>query len=312
MINFRFHLVSLIAVFLALGMGILVGSTVVDQVIVDRLDREIRTARRDTAAVEAENRRLLEQAQRGQDYARRSAPYTVSGRLAGVPVVVVAESGVDDAVPTELVAGLRGAGADVPGVVWLESSWRLDGDTDRTALEGVTGVEGTAAAVRTAALADLADRLTRVSAPGGTDLLARLREDGFVRFSDGDPDALAAFPARKPRIVLVTGTDSRLEGTDTLADLARSLVAVGTPVVAAEAYDDHDGREPVPERGGAVAPIRGDRTLAARVSTVDDADLAPGVVTTVLAVAAPGTVGHYGYGTGARAPLPEPPASAAS
>jgi len=39
MINFRFHLVSLIAVFLALGLGILVGSTVVDQVIVDRLDR---------------------------------------------------------------------------------------------------------------------------------------------------------------------------------------------------------------------------------------------------------------------------------
>src|SRR3954454_15161459 len=41
MINFRFHIVSLIAVFLALGLGILVGSTVIDQKIVNRLDAEI-------------------------------------------------------------------------------------------------------------------------------------------------------------------------------------------------------------------------------------------------------------------------------
>ena len=41
MINFRFHLVSLVAVFLALGLGILVGSTVIDQGIVNRLDSEI-------------------------------------------------------------------------------------------------------------------------------------------------------------------------------------------------------------------------------------------------------------------------------
>ena len=66
MINFRFHLVSLIAVFLALGLGILVGSTVVDQVIVDRLDREIRTARRDTATVQAENRRLSDEGEIGR------------------------------------------------------------------------------------------------------------------------------------------------------------------------------------------------------------------------------------------------------
>lgn len=307
MVNFRFHLVSLVAVFLALGLGILVGSTVVDQSIVDRLDREIRTARRDTAAVKAENRQLVEAVGRGEEYARRSAPYTVADRLDGVPVVVVAESGVSPTVPRDLVAALRTAGADVPGTVWLEDPWRLDAADDLRALEEAVETTGNNATVRAAALDALAARLGGPASNSGPDLLAMLRAVGFVRFSDGDPADFTAFPARRARVVLVTGTDSRLEGTDVLADLASAFVGEGSPVVAAEAYDDHDGRSPIPERGVAVAPVRGDRALAARVSTVDDADLAPGVVTTVLAVATPGTIGHYGFGAGARAPLPEVP-----
>ena len=39
MINFRFHIVSLIAVFLALALGIVMGATVVNRAIVDRLNR---------------------------------------------------------------------------------------------------------------------------------------------------------------------------------------------------------------------------------------------------------------------------------
>ena len=58
MINFRFHLVSLIAVFLALGLGILVGSTVVDQVIVDRLDSEISSVSHESNQLKSENSQL--------------------------------------------------------------------------------------------------------------------------------------------------------------------------------------------------------------------------------------------------------------
>ena len=60
MINFRFHLVSLIAVFLALGLGILVGSTVVDQGIVNRLDSEINSVRKENSAREATSKQLHE------------------------------------------------------------------------------------------------------------------------------------------------------------------------------------------------------------------------------------------------------------
>jgi len=73
MINFRFHLVSLIAVFLALGLGILVGSTVVDQVVVDRLDREIQSVRHDSSAVNNTNNELKGQMSQLQDYLNKSS-----------------------------------------------------------------------------------------------------------------------------------------------------------------------------------------------------------------------------------------------
>ena len=75
MINFRFHLVSLIAVFLALGLGILVGSTVIDQGIVNRLDSEINNVRKENKAA------------RGHEQAAGEAELTASAvRQPGRPV----------------------------------------------------------------------------------------------------------------------------------------------------------------------------------------------------------------------------------
>src|SRR5919106_5710465 len=42
MIDFRYHLISLIAVFLALGLGILMGSVVLDEQLVERLEGRVR------------------------------------------------------------------------------------------------------------------------------------------------------------------------------------------------------------------------------------------------------------------------------
>src|SRR5215467_10806002 len=116
MINFRFHLVSLIAVFLALGLGILVGSTVVDQVIVDRLDREIKSVRHDSDAASAENSQLKDQISKYEDFLKKSAPYAVEQRLQDVPVAVIVDKGVDPAAAKDTLQMLKYAGADVPGL----------------------------------------------------------------------------------------------------------------------------------------------------------------------------------------------------
>src|SRR5436305_1331251 len=148
MIKFRFHLVSLIAVFLALGLGILVGSTVVDQVIVDRLDTEIKNVRHDSNAANAQNSQLKDQLAQSNDFLKRSAAFLVQDRLQDVPVAIVADKGVDAGSARALLAMLRDAGAITPGILWLDDAWKLGSTKDLDALHGATNTAGTDAATR--------------------------------------------------------------------------------------------------------------------------------------------------------------------
>jgi len=150
----------------------------------------------------------------------------------------------------------------------------------------------------------VAARLAEPPANGrarGTDMLQPLRDAGFVDFTDGNKTALAAFPARAARVLVITGTNSRLLGSGTMLSFVQSLVATSVPTVLGEAYDDHGLVPPVLQRGAAVAPVRGDAALAKDVATLDDVELTQGKVTAVIALdeVAEGTIGHYGYGQGA-------------
>lgn len=324
MVNFRFHLVSIIAVFLALGLGVLMGSTVVDQAIVDRLDREIDDVRAESAARRAENQRLEEELRRTQEFVADSAAFAVADRLDGVPVALVAEQGVDGDVVRETLATLRGAGAEVPGVVWLDESWALADDDAVTALAEALAVRGDADAVRAAGLEALVARLAGRDRAGGraptttvaavttttqagsepTDVLAALAEAGFVELDGADVEDLAEFPVRPARVVLVTGTESRLLDAGMAAELARATTDADAPTVVAEVFVQL-GDEEALARGAAVMPVREDGELADLVSTADHLDLVQGRVATVLALEElPGVVGHYGYGDGAQRALP--------
>src|SRR5579862_9914797 len=89
MINFRFHLVSLIAVFLALGLGILVGSTVVDQKIVNTLDNEIKNARKENSARAATSKQLADENSQLQQFVNSTGPFVGDGRLQNISIAVV-------------------------------------------------------------------------------------------------------------------------------------------------------------------------------------------------------------------------------
>jgi len=309
MINFRFHLVSLIAVFLAMGLGILVGSTVVDQVIVDRLDREISSVSHESNQLKDENRALKDQVSQLNDFLHKSSAYAVQQRLADVPVAIVAEKGIDATAVSNVLASVRAAGANVPGVLWLDSKWRLDSPNDLRALQTAARVTGNVAATRQAALRALAARL---AAPAGDvpprrrDVIEPLRSAGFLDFTDGKRTALAAFPARSARVLVLTGTDSQLSATDSMVDLVQSLVEADAPTVLGEVYDAKGAGPTAPRRGAALEPVRGDPPLAKLVTTLDDAELPQGALTSVIALdqIAGGTIGHYGYGEGASETIP--------
>jgi len=304
-IHFRFHLVSLVAVFLALALGIVMGYGVLGQPTVsglqDRVDRvegRINSVRRD-------NDRLQGEVDRLNAYSDASSQFAVTDRLAGASVQIVALRGVDADRVRDVVNLARKAGAAIGGIVWLEPKWALASSTDTKALEAALGLEpGPKSGVRAAGWLALARRLG--GAPAAGDTLAALQQAGFVTGEavGGGGFDLTKLDGTGGRVLVVDGTQSKVPDSALVGPLADAMAAVATPVVFGEVYVQTDNG---PDRGQRLTAIRSDETLTKKVSTVDDLDLTEGRVAGVLAVAdlARGVVADYGYGEGADRVLPE-------
>lgn len=103
MINFRYHVVSLVAVFLALAVGIVMGSTVIDRAIVDGLRNRIDTANKNTEEKRAENDQLKTSAKGLNAQNTVLAGHVVRGTLANQTVYVYVVGDVSDDIQTEML-----------------------------------------------------------------------------------------------------------------------------------------------------------------------------------------------------------------
>jgi hypothetical protein len=128
MISFRFHLVSITAVFLAIALGVVIGSTFVDRAIVDGLEERIDTVSGNLDARREEIADLEEELASFEQYTEATQSFAVSGRLDGDALLVVAPRGVPEDAVRSLVELAGTAGATAPGVLWVEPRWTLDDD----------------------------------------------------------------------------------------------------------------------------------------------------------------------------------------
>ena len=306
MVTFRFYIVSLVAVFLALAMGVVVGSTLIDRAIVDRLDRSVDSVSNRLDRQRDENAELRNELQQLRDYADSTAPGVVDGALDGGAVAVLAERGIDGDVVEATVATLQQADGAVPGILWLEPGWALSEDGERARMAEVLDVQDNGAGrLRDRAWGRLVTALQGGSVQG--DPLQDLADGGFVSYQDvGEVESgVEALAGVGEQVVLVSGPESQLGPELTLA-MGRGLVRAGAPAVVAEAWQESDEG---PARGTVAGLVRDQDDLADTLSTVDDLDLVQGRVATTLALAdlRAGVRGHYGYGDDADRPLPERP-----
>lgn len=308
MINFRFHLVSLIAVFLALALGVVMGATVIDEAIVDGLNARINRVEDAADAQRERNSELQDEVERLQAFV--GDEFGVAGRLDGVSVGVIAPRGVEGDQARGAVDILQTAGADAPGVLWLEEKWQLADEEAREELADILGVPRAGAAeLRAVAWTALA------GAPGApvstTELIPALVDAGFVEFDpvgeQGDGFDPGGYPVAGARVLLIDQSDAGDDAKELVESMMSELVAAGIPLVMGEVYqeaEDEDG----PVRGARLAIVREDSELRLAVSTVDDLEEVPGKVATVLALAdLPGTVGQYGLAPDVDAALPPQP-----
>src|SRR5512132_4402933 len=106
MINFRYHIVSIIAVFLALGVGLLLGTTFLDDALEDQLRGDLEELEQDLD--EQRGARLFDR------------------QLLVQPVLAVAPRGIDDGLVERVHTALDQADADVMGTWWLTDRLLLD------------------------------------------------------------------------------------------------------------------------------------------------------------------------------------------
>lgn len=307
MINFRFHLVSLTAVFLALGIGIAVGATVVDQATVAFLERRLEGVEDRLDATDADNAELRRQLAEWSDFADQARDQAVAGRLEGVPVLVVGVQGVDRGPVDAFRQTLAAAGADVVGTVWFTSKLKLDKAEDVSALSDLLAVGlQTADPLRRAMVGLLVGDLAGRSAGG---LLARLRDAAFVEWEPpaGGGVDLAAGPPEGTRFVVVSDGGADVPNEVLALPLATQLAqAAPARVLAAEAGQDGRGAPPPEHRGVFVGPLRSGEA-APLLSSVDNLEDWRGRFSAVYALRDLGAakVGHYGAGPGATRLVPE-------
>ncbi|MGC0422509.1 copper transporter [Embleya sp. AB8] len=123
MIDFRYHVVSIIAVFLALSVGLVLGASFLKEAAVSGLDTSVQDLARNNEGL----RRELDRANAGQKYLNgimnTVGPELTKGRLAGHKAVVVALPGSDTKLTDSMTKLLDGASATVTGQVAIKGAW---------------------------------------------------------------------------------------------------------------------------------------------------------------------------------------------
>jgi alkylhydroperoxidase family enzyme len=273
-ISWRYHVVSIVAVVLAFGLGILAGSTVVGDELVKALRQGTDEARRERDAAIA----LVNVYER---FAVGLQPTLRDGVLTGEEAVVVTLEGVNRSAQ-RAVEELTAAGVDV--LATLELTRRLaepEIPENAAVLEGILGLSGSSPEELRDAVADaLARRLAGGAFVEDRDVLGELLAEGFVTADrDLEPEALLGIGGTGQLVVIAAGgpVPAGFPGPDALLlPFTERLVA---PDVAAAVVG------PSEDAYGFVAAIRDANGIPdCSLVTVDDIDLVIGGITLTMAI----------------------------
>jgi hypothetical protein len=313
-IDFRYHLVSLVAVFLALTLGIVIGTTQLDRIVLGNLRGQVSSLDTDKRALQRDVGGLREQLRDADSVTAALAPRVVAGVLDRATVVLVATPQAGGTLTDEVQKALEQAGARVTGRIQLTDDY-TDPRRGADLKSYVTGggqpagfqlPESDDASVLAAAL--LSYVLVRGGAGGGEadqpavsqvlsgfGSLQMLRTEGAPPGPGDYAVLVAAEPVRGP---------SAPDRVQALGQLAAALDRRGKGALVA-------GTPATAGTDGVVGVVRTDSGLAGAVSTVDDATTAAGRIAVVFALAEQGRgrSGQYGAADSAQAPMPPTPSS---
>ncbi|MCD0446928.1 copper transporter [Glycomyces sp. A-F 0318] len=306
MINFRYHLVSLTAVFLALTVGLILGTAALNGPAIDAMQSTTQSLRDSNDQLRAENLELENQLGEDQAFATAIAPSYLEGKLTGKNILVVALPGADTDVVDGAVEMLGYAGATVSGRISALDDFfdPASGDTlvdltDTTTpatvqapvtYDGVAAMSYVLAAVTTGEAAGTTVEI----APGDITKVTTALTELSMLTVEAEPTGVA------DGVLILAGagaTDSEAEDRNAGMVSLTTAFAADDPTVYAATTATGDGNP--------LATLRGDDVST--VATVDNVATPQGQIAAVVALADfvnDGTVDHLGTGEGVSGLLP--------
>ena len=308
MINFRYHVVSLTAVFLALAIGLVVGTAALNGPVADSLKNQITALTKDNSNKRDQINQYRDELNRGQDFATEIAPTVLAGKLTGRKVLVLALPGSSDYLDG-VVSMLKVAGATITAKVAVQDKFfdpsksveLLDlanqSQQPTISTEGLpVNSDGVETASAQLALTLLQRSGTQANPNDIKAVLTAYTQQGYLLLDEKNAKAVGGAEGT----VIVSGTPAVDQDA---AKKSQSAVTVATQfkikplVIAGDGVGD----------GNLISAVRGDPTLKA-ISTVDDASTVQGQVATSMAVVermVQNKVGQYGLTAGASALVPK-------
>lgn len=303
MISFRYHLVSIVAVFLALALGIAIGTTALNGPITKDLRHQVNDAKKQRDNLATQVKSLQGQVDDAGQFASTYGSQLVAGKLTGKSVLVVSLPGVTPSMQDGIGKQVAAAGGKISGRLTITDSY-LDPGQGSGISSLATGPSRPVSLTLpvTPDAGKLGGALLAYVLLGKgqrTDLTAVV--SGFSQLHMVSVDGSGIAPSSAVVVLSKGELKAGSYGAMAELDLVDALAKGGGKVVVAGDSGSATG-------GGTVELVRGASADRAAVSTVDDADTAFGQVSTVLALssALKGGSGHYGTGQGADALFPAP------
>jgi hypothetical protein len=338
-IDFRYHLVSIVAVFLALAIGIVLGSTELQPAAYNFLNSTSAKLQNQLDQATSQRDAAQQQASEGEQYAQAVEPTVLHDLLTGQRLLIVTEPGAQSSVVSGISTAATAAGATVTGQINLQPKFFDTSGTTQDSLNTTTLAVAQPASVQLdtsatyqqqAAQVIASEILTTASGSSGSRAGGGGQSTGNQGTGNQGTNAATmlqayaasqflsttAQPATSATLaVVVTPQNAPSDGSadqldQVLIPLVQELAAKSSATVVV-------GSSAGSGAGSPIAVLRSNN-VSNQVSTVDDADLASGQTVAIQALAARlagGKAGSYGFaanGAGAVAPSPAPTPTASA
>jgi hypothetical protein len=294
-IDFRYHLVSIVAVFLALAIGIVLGSTELQGTTLDALRGVNSSLTHQLNAAEAQRGSYAQQAGASDAFLKTAESKLLGGMLAGDRVVIVTEPGASSSVVAGVKQAAAFAGAAITGTVALEPKFNdLSGATQATlsainaqlattdnatltpaANSQTSNQQEAAQLIASAILNQTADQVGLTAGQAQLVLQAYV-QGGYLNESGA--------PWNRATLAVIVASDSvPADGANDPANQVLLAVAEEFATLSAATLVAGSVAGTTPA-GSAISVLRGS-SVAGQVSSVDNADTTLGQISTIWAFA---------------------------